>query len=102
MIEWDRSLWASGALEGLTWIVEVGELSDDSDSSGIDSETENDMFDEIRRKKWEKDEEEESSSDEEKKEKDVTKEEAKALWDKKFRAFKHHANQYEFVLTTWT
>ena len=49
-IERDISLRASGALEGLQRIVEKDELGNESDSSGVDSEKENDMFKEMKKR----------------------------------------------------
>lgn len=79
-IERDASLWASGALEGLTRIIEKDELGNESDSSGVDSEGENNMFNEMKKrlKEVEEDKQEDKNQNEEK---DFSKEDAKTAWD---------------------
>lgn len=94
------SLWASGALEGMKWIVEADELSDNSDSSGVDSETENDMLSEFtKNRKLSKAKYDEDNL---RPVVDVTKEEAKAAWIHKFWNFIKFKDSYDFVLTTRT
>jgi hypothetical protein len=82
--ERDTSIRASGQLEGMRRIAEIDELSEgDEESSGVDSENENDMMTEFKRnhkKKKEFDDLVKRS----KERVDVTKEEARESWVHKF------------------